>query len=637
MIAAVLPFGKISAKDMEKKVLILGFDGMDPELTQKWMNEGLLPNFKKLKEQGDFKPLRTSIPPQSPVAWANFVTGLNPGGHNIYDFIARDPNNYLPYLSTSEVKEPKKKIKLFGWVAPVSRVKVEGYRKGKAFWEVLYEHDVPSNILRVPSNFPPVKGGGQSLSGMGTPDILGTYGTFLYYSTGISRESQKTSGRVYPVESTDNVIKTKIFGPINTFKKDKPKTEIPFTIYLDPKNPMAKIVIQGKEILLSEGKWSDWVRLEFKMMAFTKTSAICHFYLKSVRPEFELYVSPLNIDPYNPSLPISYPEDYAKEIAEKIGLFYTQGMPEDTWALNGGILNEDEFLAQSQFPLEERIKMLVMELNRFKNGVLFCYFSVTDSFQHMFMEHIDPEHPAYDEEKAKKYAGVIPNVYKKMDEVLGMVTKLTGDNTLIMVLSDHGFVPFRRYFNLNTWLYNEGYLGFVKEYKGKGGEFFENVNWNKTKAYALGLNGLYINLKGREGMGVVDIKDKDSLMEEIRQKLLSFRDPETGDQVISNVFKPSEVYSGAWVKNSPDLIIGYNKYYRASWWTAQGATPKGILGDNKTQWTGDHCIDTYVVPGILFTSRRIKKQDPALVDLAPTILKEFDIEPLPGMVGKAIF
>ena len=636
-ITSLLAWGHLAAKKIDKKVLILGFDGMDPKLTQQWMDDGLLSNFKKLKDMGDFKPLRSSIPPQSPVAWANFVTGLNPGGHNIYDFIARDPNTYLPYLSTSEVKEPKKKVKLFGWVTPVSKVEVVGYRKGKAFWEVLHEHDVPSTILRVPSNFPPATGGGKSLSGMGTPDILGTYGTFLFYSTGVSRESAQTSGRVYPVEVKDNVIETKIIGPINSFKEERPVTEIPLTIYLDSKNPMAKLRIQDQEILLSEGDWSNWVRLEFKMMAFTKTSAICRFYLKSVRPEFELYVTPLNIDPYNPSLPISYPEGYAKEIAEKVGLFYTQGMPEDTWALNGGILNEDEFLAQSQFPLQERIKMLRMELDRFKSGVLFCYFSVTDSFQHMFMEHLDPQHPAYDKEKAEKYARVIPDIYRKMDEVLGMAMKFTDENTLIMVLSDHGFVSFRRYFNLNTWLHQEGYLGFVNEYKGRGGEFFQNVNWRKTKAYALGLNGLYINLSGREGMGIVDPKDKNALMEEIRQKLFAFRDPETGNQVISNVFKPSEVYSGEWVKNSPDLIVGYNKYYRASWWTAQGATPKNILGDNKTQWTGDHCIDTEVVPGILFTSRKIRKQEPALVDLAPTILREFGIEPLSGMKGKSIF
>ncbi len=633
----VLRDNKSSFAGIEKNVIILGFDGMDPGLTQKWIDEGLLPNFKKLAEKGDFKSLRTGIPPQSPVAWSDFVTGLNAGGHNIYDFIARDPNTYLPYLSTSEVKEPKKKLKVFGWIAPVSNVEVINYRKGKAFWEILHNHGVPAVVLRIPSNFPPSTGGGRSLSGMGTPDIIGTYGTFSFYSTREKGESQKTSGKIYPVEVEDNIIKTRIFGPVNTFKKERPKTEIPLTIYIDSKNRIAKLKVQGEEIFLSEGEWSNWIRLEFKMMAFTKTKAICRFYLKSVHPEFELYVSPLNIDPFNPSLPISYPEEYAKEIAEKIGLFYTQGMPEDTWALNGGCLNEDEFLEQAKFPTKERIDMFKMELDRFKSGVLFCYFSTTDSIQHMFMEHLDKDHPAYDEKKAGKYAKVIPDTYKKMDEVLGMAMERMDDNTLLMVLSDHGFVPFRKYFNLNTWLHNEGYLGFLIEYKGKGGEFFENVSWKKTRAYALGLNALYINLKGREHMGIVEQKDLDALTEEIRQKLLAIRDPETGDQVISSVFKPSEVYSGEWIKNSPDLIIGYNKYYRASWWTAQGAAPRDLIGDNKTQWTGDHCIDPKIVPGILFTNRKIKKQDPALLDIAPTILQEFGIEPPKEMVGRSIF
>ncbi|MGA1844267.1 MAG: alkaline phosphatase family protein [bacterium] len=635
--AVLLPWNAHAARKTNRKVVILGFDGMDPQLTKKWIDEGRLPHFKTLADRGDFRPLRTSIPPQSPVAWSNFVTGLNPGGHNIYDFIARDPNTYLPYLSTSEVKEPKRKLKLFGWVTPISKVEVIGYRKGTPFWEVLDDHDVPATILRVPSNFPPATGGGRSLSGMGTPDVLGTYGTFLFYSTAVGREGEQTSGRIYPVEVKENVITTKIVGPTNPFKEERPKTEIPFTVHVDPKNPVAKIVIQDKEIILSEGGWSDWVRIEFKMMAFTTTSAICRFYLKSVRPEFQLYVTPLNIDPYNPSLPISHPEKYAQEIAEKIGLFYTQGMPEDTWALNGGVLNEDEFLAQSEIPLKERIGMLEMELDRFTHGALFCYFSITDSIQHMFMEHIDPQHPAFDKEKAEKYAHVIPTTYQKMDEVLGMVMERTDEDTLIMVLSDHGFVPFRRYFNLNTWLHQEGYLGFIREYKGRGGEFFENIDWKKTKAYGLGLNGLYINLKGREGMGIVNPGDKDSLLEELIRKLEAYRDPENGEQVISHVYNPATVYSGAWVKNSPDLIVGYNRNYRASWWTAQGATPREIIGDNTTEWTGDHCIDRDVVPGILFTSRPIKKDNPALVDCAPTILKEFGIEPLPDMVGKPLF
>lgn len=627
----------IAAAKTDKKLIILGFDGMDPVLTQKLMDDGKLPNFTKLKEMGGFKPLQTSIPPQSPVAWANFITGLNPGGHNIYDFIARDPNTYLPYLSTSEVKEPKKKVSILGWTASLSEVEIMNYRKGKTFWEILHENGVPATILRVPANFPPATGGGRSLSGMGTPDILGTYGTFSFYSTRVTSENQKTSGRVLPVNIKDGVIETKITGPTNTFKKEKPKTEVPLTIYLDSKNPLAKLKVEGQEIFLSEGEWSDWVRIEFKLMAFTKTSAICRFYLKSVRPEFELYLSPLNIDPYKPSLPVSYPEDYAKEVADNIGLFYTQGMPEDTWALNGECISEDEFLAQSQFPTKESIDMLTWELNRLKEGVLFCYFSVTDSIQHMFLAHMDPEHPAYDKIRAEKYADVIPDIYKKMDDVLGNVMSRMDERTLIIVLSDHGFASFRRYFNLNTWLYKEGYLGLEKEYKGRGGEFFENVDWRRTRCYALGLNALYINLKGRECMGIVNQQDKDSLLEEVRQKLLAFRDPETGDQVISNVFKASEVYSGDWVNNSPDMIIGYNKYYRASWWTAQGATPKDIIGDNKTKWTGDHCIDPDIVPGILFASRKINKQGPSLVDLSPTILREFGITPPSEMKGKSIF
>ena len=623
--------------------MILGFDGMDPILLKQYMKEGLLPNFKKLAQEGDFKSLGTTIPPQSPVAWATFITGQDPGGTNIFDFIARDPKTYLPYLSSSEVKPPKKVVNLFGWRLPFSnpffKVEVKCYREGKTFWEYLDEEGISSTILRVPSNFPVVQHNGKSLSGMGTPDILGTYGTFQFYTSEAGQGGAEQGGRVYNVKVINNVIKTEIQGPVNTFKEDRPTSTIPLSIRLDPKNSMARLKYADQDLILKEGEWSGWLPLTFKM-SFSKAAGIGKFYLKKVHPVFQLYLSPINIDPKHPPFAISCPENYAKDLAEEIGLFYTQGMPEDTWALNEGRLNEEEFLQQSEFSLQERLKMYRFELanlKKMKKGLLFCYFSTSDSLQHMFSGCMDPQFPGYTEEIGKKYGKVIPELYQKMDKILGETLKKVEPGTTLLVLSDHGFATYYRYFNMNTWLHKNGYMGYRNEYKRVCGEFFENVNWKKTKAYALGLNALYLNIEGREGQGIVKSEEKQKLLEEIREKLLNFKDPENGKAVISHVDIPEKIYKGDYKDKAPDLIIGYNRGYRASWWTALGQAPEDILGDNTSKWSGDHCIAGQLVPGIVLANKKIKIDNPSIIDLAPTILQEFGVEKRGKMTGQVIF
>ncbi len=637
-LAILLFLTGIVGADSRPKVLILGFDGMDPKITEKLLREGKMPNFQRLTERGSFSVLETSVPPQSPVAWACFITGRNPGGHGIYDFIARDPKNYLPFLSTTITEEPKRKIKIGKWLIPLSKGKVELLRRGKAFWEVLEEHDIPTVVLRLPSNFPPSGKKTRSISGMGTPDILGTYGTFSFYTTKPYVVTEETGGRVIVVSKFDNKVETKIVGPPNTFLEDEPEAEIPLTIYIDPDYPAAKIEVGDQELILCEREWSDWVQLRFKMMPFASVTGMVRFYLKSVRPDFELYMSPIQIDPREPALPISTPPDYSKELAQAIGPFYTQGIAEETWALNEGRLNEEEYLQQAEYVFQQTKRMLDYELDRFKWGVLCCYFSTTDPLQHMFWRLRDPKHPAYDAELAKRYGDVIERYYVRMDSVLGYAMERVGEDATIIVLSDHGFASFRRNFHLNTWLYRNGYIALKDAYREESGEFFENVNWKRTKAYALGLNGLYINQIGRERDGIVSPgAEKEHLIAELKQKLLNVIDPETGEKVIANVYVASEVYSGEAVSGAPDLIIGYNAGYRGSWETALGKIPLDLITDNVKKWSGDHCMAKEVIPGILFTSKRVMVPNPSLCDIAPTILREFGIDPLPEMDGRDLF
>ncbi len=624
----------------EKKMLILGFDGMDPVLLDTYMREGVLPNFSRLKEKGDFKPLVTSMPPQSPVAWSNFITGMNPGGHGIFDFIAREPQTYMPYLSTSKTTEAKRTVKLGDWLIPFSKAETLLLRKGKAFWEILQEEGVSSTVLKVPANFPPVETEAKTLSGMGTPDVLGTYGTFSFYTTKDMEDEEKEieSGKLFSVKMLNNTINTKLTGPPNPFKVSGESVSTDLIISVDAENPVALIRIADEEILLNEGEWSEWVNVSFKLAPFQSLTGICRFYVMKVHPYFELYVSPINIDPTNPSTPISTPAGYAEEIADEIGYFYTQGMPEDTKALDQGFINNDAYIEQSDIIFHERQKLLNLEMERFSSGLLFVYFSATDLVSHMFWRYMDKEHPGYKPEEAEKYSNVIKMTYKKMDTLLGDVMGRIDSNTTLIVLSDHGFGPFRRQFHMNRWLKENGYLGFADESLEESGEFFENVDFRKTKAYAFGFNGIYINLIGREGNGIVAHgEEKEQLIDDIIKELENIRDPKNNKKIVNKVYRREDVYSGKYVADAPDILIGYNRGYRSSWETALGKVPKGLLNNNMKKWSGTHLWDYKLVPGIVLSNKKIAKKNPALIDIAPTILAEFGIRKSNDMVGEPIF
>ncbi len=623
-----------SASGTDKKLIVIGFDGMDPVILERLMSEDKLPNFKRLAETGGFKKLATSVPPQSPVAWSNFITGMNPGGHGVFDFIHRDPDTMFPYLSTSKTEPAEKTVTIGKWVIPLSSGKVSLLRQGKAFWEYLTENGIPATVFRVPANFPTVNGEAYQLSGMGTPDIQGTYGTFSYY-TDEKWDNPKdiTGGKVFQVRVKDNKVDASLPGPVNTFKTNTPQSRADFTVYIDPENPVVKITLGNNEAILKEGEWSDWIKVKYEMLPYLESArGIARFYLKEVRPNFKLYVTPVNLDPSSPALPISSPEDYSEDIAEEIGLYYTQGIPEDTKALSENVLEDREFLGQTDIVFNEEIAMLDYELKRFKSGLLFFYMGRVDQLSHMFWRTMDKRHPAY--KPADELRPVIENAYIEMDRVLGLVLDKIDNDTTVIVLSDHGFAPFYRAFNLNTWLSKNGYITLTDDTEG---EFFTNVDWSKTRAYGVGFNGLYLNLRGREQEGAVKPEEKEKLLDEISEKLTSIRDPKNGERVISRVYRSEEIYSGPYTDDAPDIIIGYNKGYRASWETVLGTFPKDIIRDNAQKWSGDHLMEAELVPGVVLSNKEIKSEHPALYDLAPTILGEFGIPRQEGMIGDSIF
>ncbi|MBI4488591.1 MAG: alkaline phosphatase family protein [Deltaproteobacteria bacterium] len=621
-----------------KKVLILGFDGLDPQILERLVQAGKLPNFKALMDGGDYRPLATSIPPLSPVAWANFITGMNPGGHGIFDFIHRDPQTMIPYLSTSKTEPAKRTLRLGSWVIPLSSGKITLLRQGKAFWQILEGQGIPTTIVRAPANFPPVKSKVRQLSGMGTPDLHGTYGIFSFFTDEpIANYKVDSGGDLFPVRVVNHQVQSKLLGPGNSFRVGAPPSAVDFSVLIDPAHPVAKIVIQDRQYLLKEGEWTPWIQIQFEMIPLLQSvRGMVRFYLKEVHPHFKLYATPINIDPSAPALPISTPEEYSQELFEEIGPFYTQGMSHDTKALSRGILEDGEFLQQAKIVFDEHTRMFDYELSRFKSGLLFFYTDRVDQLGHMFWRTMDPKHPVYD--PASKYARVIEEIYQDMDKILGKALRQIDAQTTLMVMSDHGFAPFYRAFNLNTWLREEGYIKMMDSSAKDDVEFFANVNWRETKAYGLGINGLYINLNGRERGGVIQQGvERDSLVKELSEKLLSVRDPKTGQLVIRRVYKAEDVYTGSARKEAPDLIIGYSRGYRVSWESVLGKFSRALFEDNTDKWSGDHAMAAELVPGILVVNKKIKSYNPALYDLAPTILNEFGISKANGMVGKRLW
>ena len=623
-----------------RKLLILGFDGMDPRMTARWMSEGKLPAFKRLAAQGGFRALGTSIPPQSPVAWSNFIAGTNPGGHAIFDFIHRDRKTYMPTFSASATEGATKTIRLGHILFPIKSGTVRNLRRGKAFWQVLEDHGVPATVFKIPANYPPVESRQRTFSGMGTPDIIGSYGTLNYYTTETKYVNEDIGGAtVHQVYVIGNRVDAKLPGPVNSFKPEKDVSEIDFKVYVDPANPVARISIQGEDFILREKEWSGWKRVSFPLIPTQSVGGICMFYLKEAHPQFKLYVSPINIDPGRPALPVATPPSYGEELAKKFGSFFTKGLPADTSALDNDILNEEEFLQQDGFVLEESRAMLDDELARFEAGLLFFYISSTDQRQHMFWRLQDEKHPVFDPKLAKEFGGTIESTYRQADEILDRVLGRIDKETIVLAMSDHGFNPYYRSFNLNSWLRANGYLKFQNEFKEEDLEFaFAGTNWRKTQAYGLGLNGVYVNEKGRESEGIVAPgPDKENLVREIARKLEDLRDPKTGDNVLARAYVAKDVYTGPYVDAAPDIILGFNRGYRISFKSPLGRVPKDILEDNTAKWSGDHMGAAELMPGIVFANRPFAAEAPSLYDLTATIMDVFDIEKPKEMIGRSIF
>lgn len=637
----------LRAAGTKPKVLVLGIDGMDMSLVRRYMARGLLPNVKKLVKNGTLTPMQTSTPPQSPVAWSNVITGAPPQMHGIYDFIHRSAKTREPYLSTSDVTPPDRVLHIGDYRIPLSAGETRLLRKGRAFWEPLGEKDIPTTIFKMPANFPCKPAGSVAMvSGMGTPDLRGGYGNYTVVTTAPEKYGKElSSGILIAVEFSGGRADLRLPGPSNTLVEEAPASHVPVTIWRDRQNPVVRIRLQNNELLLKEGEWSRWQEVSFPLLgSLVDVKGICKLLVRQVHPDFHLYISPVNIDPSDPSLPVAYPESYARQLVREVGFFYTQGFPEDTKALSENILSENEYLELAEQVFSERSRLMDFELERFcakEPGMLFFYFSSLDQNSHMYWRTIDESSPLYRPELAEKYGETILGYYRRFDRIIGRIMDRVDINdpaTTLLIMSDHGFGGFNRQVNLNTWLYEKGYLSLetrLNRLAEKDG-YFHGVNWKRTGAYNVGINSLYISRKDREPDGIVADGQVKGLLEMLLKDLKGMRDPQTGERAVSGVRVISETEHRLH-PDAPDLVVGWNNGFRSSWKSILGGFEEETFSDNMDKWSGDHCMDPVFVPAVLMSNHPITRRAPSLCDIAPTVLQRFGLDPIPEMTGKSLF
>ena len=613
-----------------RKVVILGLDGLDPDRCEMLMTRGELPHLARLKEEGTYRRLGTSMPALSPVAWSTFATGVDPSGHGIFDFISRDPRNYAPSLSSSEVYGRTRMVGFGPFRVPVSRGGVRGLRKSRTFWSVLSSHGVRSAVMRVPITFPVEKIDGVMIAGMCVPDLRGTQGSFTFIT---SDGDAPDGGVVVKIGAQGGDVS--IPGPSSPL--DGKTVNVRVRIQRrDPKRGSAtaeyELVAGNETVPLRERQYTPWVKLAFHAARGVTLRGIARFYPVRLVDGIAVYVTPIHIDPESPAIPVSHPSVFSIYLSKLMGPFGTLGLAEDTSALNDGAIDEQAFLDQAYDLHEERRKMWQHTLSRLRGGLAVCVFDISDRLQHMFYRYLDATHPANAGRDTERHAGAVDEMYRRMDQLVGETRARVDKHTALFVLSDHGFKNFRRGVNLNGWLLREGLLR-VRD-NAAPGEYLSAIDWEHTQAYALGLSGIYVNLAGRERHGIVPPDAAAALKRRIIEGLRELRDGDT--PVIRRVVDVASDWKGPYRHGGPDLLPGYADGYRVSWDCAKGAVRTEIFEDNHKCWSGDHCVDSEIVPGVLFTNIALRGDGAGLIDIGPTVLQLFGVDAPAYMTGRSL-
>ncbi len=651
-----------------------------------WLSRGLLPNLARLAADGAFRPLATTTPAESPVAWSAFSVCAGPGKTGIFDFLIKAEGSYDPVLALAhEASEPFYSSPLLRWGLPAAAGAVLGGaafgvakaararsrrallaalpvgaaalagslylsldlvpdalpravsdRMGTDFWTVAGRAGVPSAILEAPVCFPAESvPNGRLLSGLGVPDIRKSWGTSTLFDSAATGETDtEMGGKLVGIAISEGVAETYVAGPPNILYRDERPVRLPIRLKIDQAAGKVTIIINERTETIGVRQWSKFFSMRFRLNAFAEVRGLGRFFLTECGPSrVRLYLSPISFDPEHPveRAPIAQPPEYGAELARAIGPYKTLGWAADTWALNTGFLDEAAFLDDAYDLMKQNEAMLDYELKRADWQLLFILFQATDFIQHMFMRFLDRTHPMYDAALAERYADTILKAYQAADAVVGRVRARLKRDDVLLIVSDHGFASFAKAVNLNTYFVQKGLMTLkgkdpvrdrnLADLFGKG-EFWPNVDWGRTNAFALGLSPVYLNVMNREPEGAVyPGRDFNETRAKVVQALQDLRDPQTGKPVIHSVTVPEDDYTGPGMDRAPDLTVNFERGYRISWQTALGGIPKDVIEPNLTRWSGDHCsVAAPLLPGVLFSSRALAAGDARLIDIGTTAL-----------------
>ena len=532
----------------------------------------------------------------------------------------------------------------------------------QTFWQIADRAKVRTRVLFVPCTFPPaVLEHGKLLSGYPAPDM--TTGAYTIYTSAPPPTETDLEVWFFRIAPRARVVESVVMGPFDRvllqtdqLRDLEParRCQVPVLFVLDWDKRQVTIRVQGQEETIGERQFSDWFTFTFEMSPLVKEVGIARFCLVKFTPEeVRLYLMPPNYHPLKlpANLRFASPPEFLRELTTKVGFFKTAGWAVDTFRpLIMGQIDDGLFLDDLSSTMSKEWEIVSGEMGKGDWDVLVAVFMGSDRAQHMLWHHIDPEHPAHDPQEAAVYRDAILGVYKTLDDWVGLTRRTLPPETVLFVISDHGFAPFRKGVGLNRWLLEQGYLVLAQPLSPESAstetDFWQVTDWSRTRAYAPGLAGVAINLIGREPMGAVEPgPEYQQLCEEIRRKLEALTDEETGARVIRHVYRREEIYAGPYLDEIPDLIVGYERGYRTERASFAVAQRKPVIAPNHTRWSGDHVsVDPPLVPGVLFSNRALRSDpaggppgpSPRLIDLAPTILALLGLPVPAGVDGQAL-
>ncbi len=692
-----VPAAAAFAQAPKRRVVILGFDGVDAGIVSRQIAAGKLPNLAALQKQGGFTPLLPPVPAQTPVSWASFSTGLDPGSTRIFDFLKRDPKNLTPTFAIAEEGEKRflfgsanaivfalAALLLLGGLPqifarrsgrvvflaagllaaagvfvvvrrdlPEKQPTAVNNRQGTTLWQSLGAAGRKAVVIRMPVTFPPDQfPEGKLVSGLGVPDLSGRIGRPSFYTSDpffAPKGGNDFSIELVRLDANEGSITTKITGPpAKYFGNPEGWLDARLHLIVDGDKQGLTIETSGSRIHLRVGQWSDWVSLAFPANRLVKLHGMAKFKLVSVSPEIGLYVSPVNFDPRRlpPGFSLSTPADFAEDLASRVGLFKTMGWAIDTWSIQSGTIDEATFLQDVDATVASERKILDTLLADRSVDCAVQYFEFPDRVSHIFWRFRDPQHPAYNAALARIYGDAVEKAYDTMDAIVGQARARLAPSDVLIVLSDHGFATWRRSVNYDTWLVQNGYLALKGEARRKNldelfshGTFWDSVDWSKTKAYAMGLGEIYVNVAGREKEGVVAPgAEYERVRTEIISRLLALTDAKSGAKAVSRVLRREEAYKRFDPNLIPDLFVLNTGGFRVSWQSSLGVPTENLFEDNTDVWSGDHCsVDPQLVRGIFFASVKLDNtRIPSIMDVDPSVLALMGV-PAPATDGTPFF